>query len=147
VHYDGAMTRSKLITLAIALVIAVVSYLGNSPVADRVASSPGSTQLAGGSLATIAEASLPVQARQTLTLIRQGGPFPYQKDGTIFQNREKRLPLKDRGYYREYTVDTPGLSHRGARRIVAGGPKTKPVVLYYTQDHYESFRLIVEDDR
>jgi len=143
----GPMTRSRLITLAIALAIAAVSYLGNFPTGERGAPLAESGQSARNSAGTIAEASLPIEARQTLTLIRQGGPFPYEKDGTVFQNREERLPLKERGYYREYTVDTPGLNHRGARRIVTGGPKTKPAQAYYTQDHYESFRLIVEDDR
>ncbi len=83
-------------------------------------------------------AFLPPEARRTLTLIRQGGPFPHRQDGAVFQNREGRLPRQGRGYYREYTVDTPGLDHRGARRIVAGG--RPPREYYYTDDHYESFR-------
>ncbi|MBC7205944.1 MAG: ribonuclease, partial [Methyloversatilis sp.] len=65
-------------------------------------------------------AQLPPEAAQTLALIRQGGPFPYNRDGVVFHNRERRLPMQKRGYYREYTVPTPGLNHRGARRIVAG---------------------------
>lgn len=77
---------------------------------------------------------------QTLTLIRQGGPYPYPQDGSVFQNRERQLPAKPRGYYREYTVDTPGLSHRGARRVVTGGDP--PEVWYYTEDHYRSFRQL-----
>ena len=81
---------------------------------------------------------LPQEARQTMRLIERGGPFPHRQDGGVFGNREGRLPAKPRGYYREYTVDTPGLDHRGARRIVTGGQP--PEVYFYTDDHYESFR-------
>lgn len=84
-------------------------------------------------------AQLPPEGRATLALIKQGGPFPYAKDGTTFGNREGLLPQQPRGYYKEYTVTTPGLSHRGARRIVAGGN-----VYWYTADHYRSFRRIRE---
>ena len=88
---------------------------------------------------------LPVQAQQTERLIRRGGPFPHAKDGTVFGNRERLLPLKARGYYREYTVRTPGVRDRGARRIVCGGrPPERPEACYYTDDHYASFRLIVQ---
>ena len=83
-------------------------------------------------------AFLPPEARATLALIARGGPFPHRQDGAVFQNREGRLPRQGRGYYREYTVDTPGLAHRGARRIVTGGDP--PREYYYTDDHYESFR-------
>jgi ribonuclease T1 len=83
-------------------------------------------------------AFLPAEARQTLDLIQRGGPFPHRQDGSVFQNREGRLPRQARGYYREYTVATPDLDHRGARRIVTGG--TPPREYYYTDDHYESFR-------
>ena len=89
---------------------------------------------------TIAESALNEQARATMALIRAGGPFPYRKDGSTFFNREGLLPDKPRGYYREYTVDTPGSPDRGARRIVTGG--RPPVVFYYTADHYRSFRQI-----
>lgn len=84
--------------------------------------------------------SLPPEARQVLTVIRQNGPFAYEKDGSTFGNYERRLPIKPRGYYQEYTVPTPGLGHRGARRIVTGGQP--PQVFYYTDDHYDSFRQI-----
>ena len=78
------------------------------------------------------------QVDKTLALIKQGGPFPYpNKDGTTFYNREGRLPAQSSGYYREYTVPTPGVSHRGARRIVTGG--NPPTVYYLTVDHYDSF--------
>ena len=94
--------------------------------------------------ATIAVAQLPVQGQRVLTLIYQGGPFKHDKDGTVFGNRERLLPLQARGYYREYTVRTPGVSHRGARRIVCGGKQaTAPDACYYTEDHYASFRRIV----
>ena len=81
------------------------------------------------------------QIDQTLALIQQGGPFPYpDKDGTTFYNREGKLPAQSQGYYREYTVPTPGVSHRGARRIVTGGHP--PTVYYLTVDHYDSFQQL-----
>ena len=83
---------------------------------------------------------LPPQARATLELIRAGGPFPYPRDGAAFGNREGRLPKHRHGYYREYTVPTPGAGDRGARRIVGG----RGGELYYTDDHYRSFRRIIE---
>ena len=83
-------------------------------------------------------AFLPEEARATLALIARDGPFPHPQDGSVFGNREGRLPQKPRGYYREYTVETPGLNHRGARRIVTGGQP--PQRYYYTDDHYDSFR-------
>jgi guanyl-specific ribonuclease Sa len=83
---------------------------------------------------------LPGEAVATLELIERGGPYPYDRDGSVFQNRERRLPEQPRGYYREYTVDTPGSPDRGARRIVTGGDP--PEVYYYTDDHYRSFRAI-----
>jgi ribonuclease T1 len=83
---------------------------------------------------------LPPEARATLALIKAGGPFPYQRDGAVFGNREALLPRRERAYYREYTVKTPGAKDRGARRIVAG----RHGELYYTDDHYRSFRRIIE---
>jgi guanyl-specific ribonuclease Sa len=83
---------------------------------------------------------LPPEAVSTLQAIERGGPFPYDRDGTVFQNRERRLPEQPRGYYREYTVVTPGSRDRGARRIVAGGQP--PEVYYYTDDHYRTFRPV-----
>lgn len=83
---------------------------------------------------------LPPEAIDTLELIGRGGPFPYDRDGTTFQNRERLLPERPRGYYREYTVRTPGARDRGARRIVTGGQP--PEVYYYTDDHYRSFRPV-----
>lgn len=93
----------------------------------------------------IALADLPPEGRETLALIQQGGPFPHKRDGITFNNFEKLLPTQPRGYYREYTVPTPGIKHRGARRIVCGGqPPSRPDSCYYTADHYRSFRKIVE---
>ena len=88
-------------------------------------------------------AELPREAHDTLRLIGQGGPFPHKRDGIVFNNFEKLLPLQKRGYYREYTVPTPGLSHRGPRRIVCGGWQVRrPDACWYTVDHYRSFRKI-----
>ncbi len=81
---------------------------------------------------------LPAEALDTIALIQRGGPYPYRQDDGVFGNRERRLPQKPRGWYREYTVDTPGLDHRGPRRIVTGG--RPPSEWYYTDDHYDSFR-------
>lgn len=92
---------------------------------------------------TISLGELPKQGVQIYTLIHQGGPFATDRDGVVFGNRERLLPLKKRGYYLEYTVPTPGLSHRGVKRIVCGGQRTLPDVCYYTADHYASFRQIV----
>jgi ribonuclease T1 len=82
--------------------------------------------------------ALPAEARETLALIARGGPFPHAQDGKAFSNRERLLPQHQRGYYREYTVRTPGARDRGGRRIVAGSAGE----LYYTDDHYRSFRKI-----
>jgi len=89
---------------------------------------------------TVTVAELPREARQTLALIKEGGPFPYDRDGIIFGNFEKRLPSQPRGYYREYTVKSPWRRDRGPRRIVAG----KQGEYFYTEDHYRSLRRIIE---
>jgi ribonuclease T1 len=93
-----------------------------------------------GAVAEVSAAELPSQARETIALIRKGGPFAHAKDGAVFGNREGLLPKQQRGYYREYTVRTPGERTRGARRIVAG----KGGELFYTDDHYSHFRRIRE---
>ena len=93
--------------------------------------------------ATVSLNQLPPQGIETYKLIRQGGPFPYGKDGVVFGNRERLLPAAKRGYYREYTVKTPRSRNRGARRIVCGGEATVPDACFYTADHYASFRKIV----
>ena len=92
---------------------------------------------------SVALQALPAEAQHTQRLILAGGPFPYQKDGTVFGNRERLLPRRERGFYREYTVRTPGERDRGARRIICGGREpTKPEACFYTADHYASFRRI-----
>ncbi|MGW2560757.1 ribonuclease domain-containing protein [Streptomyces sp. NPDC001514] len=90
-------------------------------------------------LPTVRVADLPPEARETLRLIDRGGPFPYEKDGATFGNFEGILPKQRRGYYREYTVRTPGEGDRGARRIVTG----QGGEIYYTDDHYETFREVL----
>lgn len=99
---------------------------------------------ASSTSATVRLAELPKQGQETYERIRVGGPFPYDKDGSVFGNRERLLPIEKRGFYREYTVKTPGSRDRGARRIVCGGPAKVPHACYYTADHYASFRKIVE---
>ena len=93
-----------------------------------------------GAIPEVAASELPAEARETMALIRKGGPFPHRRDAVVFGNFENRLPAKGRGYYREYTVRTPGAKDRGARRIVAG----RGGELYYTDDHYNSFRRVKE---
>ena len=119
----------------------------SAPASDNVqvplelppAGSTGSVGVAGSTGADAAlPAFLPPEARETIALIQRGGPYPHRQDGGIFGNREGRLPPQSRGWYREFTVSTPGLGHRGARRIVTGGDP--PREWYYTDDHYDSFR-------
>jgi ribonuclease T1 len=95
-------------------------------------------------LPDVAAAALPREARDVLAVIRAGGPFRYERDGVVFGNRERHLPAQPSGYYHEYTVPTPGVKTRGARRIVCGGPRTAPAACFYTHDHYRSFRRIRE---
>ncbi|MEU5362072.1 ribonuclease domain-containing protein [Streptomyces sp. NPDC005925] len=94
---------------------------------------------APAAVGSICYSNLPSQAHDTLDLIEQGGPFPYDQDGTVFQNREGILPSQTSGYYHEYTVITPGSDDRGARRIVTGEDYQED---YYTADHYASFDLV-----
>lgn len=102
--------------------------------------------LSGGSQASdlgmIPYGQLPREAKTTIELIKQGGPFPYEKDGSVFGNYEKQLPKRQRGYYREYTVKTPYARNRGARRIITGG-QSPSYRYYYTDDHYQSFREVI----
>lgn len=95
-------------------------------------------------LPVISARDLPIEARKTLELIKQGGPFPYVKDGAVFGNYEKVLPRQKRGYYREFTVRTPGARNRGASRIIAGGDPVSSGEYYYTDDHYVTFSRIKE---
>ncbi len=107
-------------------------------VSATTATAPATTAAA---IRLICESKLPSQAHDTIALIEKGGPFPYPKDGTVFQNREGILPQKPRGHYHEYTVKTPGSSTRGARRIVTAGHEGDDG-MYYTADHYRSFSHI-----
>lgn len=129
---------SRRIAQGAAALLLAAGVLGAAPLAAREAP-------AG---AAISRAELPREARETLALIQRGGPFPYRKDGTVFQNRERRLPAQPRGYYTEYTVRTPWENDRGPRRIVAGkGATGDPATsgeYWYTADHYKSFRRIRE---
>jgi guanyl-specific ribonuclease Sa len=120
------MPRWTRIALLLAVAFAALQWIGNRPA--QVEPSAGVQHAVG----------LPPEAVATLEQIKGGGPFPYDRDGSVFQNRERRLPDRPRGYYREYTVPTPGSPDRGARRIVTGGEP--PEVYYYTDDHYRSFR-------
>ena len=96
-------------------------------------------------LGTVPLSALPAEARATHRLILAGGPFPYDKDGSVFGNRERLLPRAQRGFYREYTVPTPRSRDRGARRIVCGGHRpTAPEACFYTAGHYASFKLIAQ---
>jgi len=137
----------KWVRLATLLLIAFVAagwWSARAPSSTPEAPATTPSPAAGNAAATRYPSFLPAEAVDTLELIERGGPFPYQRDGTTFQNRERLLPERPRGYYREYTVATPGSRDRGARRIVTGGDP--PDVYYYTDDHYRSFRR-VEIDR
>jgi len=121
--------RAPAAAVAIALAVLVVA-------------TPAVAKATPEALPEIAAGSLPGEARTTLSLIRKGGPFPYPRDGIVFGNREKILPYHKRGYYREYTVPTPGVRTRGARRIICGGEVGALDECYYSDDHYQSFRRI-----
>ncbi len=121
---------------------------GTAVVAAGLAAGAGGAAWARSSdkpegMTTVALSALPAQAQNTHRLILSGGPFPYDKDSTVFGNRERLLPAQKRGWYREYTVKTPGARNRGARRIVCGGiAPTQPETCFYTDDHYASFKRI-----
>lgn len=106
--------------------------------AGGAAQAPVATAAITPATAAQLPAFLPAEAGEVVERILRGGPYERRQDGSVFFNRERLLPARERGYYREYTVPTPGLSHRGARRIVTGGHP--PVEWYYTADHYASFR-------
>ena len=133
---DFATSKSVLTSALAALAIAA------SPLAQAWGWKDGS---AVTDAATVRVTELPRPAQETYERIRVGGPYPHDKDGSVFGNRERQLPIEKRGYYREYTVLTPGSRDRGARRIVCGGPARAPHACYYTADHYASFRKIVSD--
>jgi ribonuclease T1 len=127
-----AVTRLAWVALCVAAVVALFAAGAAWTRDDRVPA------------AEVVQPELPREARETLALIRAGGPFPYRRDGTVFGNRERLLPRQPRGYYTEYTVATPGSRDRGARRIVAGGDPRVSGEYWYTDDHYRSFRRIRE---
>jgi len=128
-----------------AVKFALTSVILAAAISGPLAQARPQTDLPAGSRPAVVQvAELPPQARRTYELILQGGPFPFDKDGVVFGNREHVLPAAKRGFYREYTVPTPGSRDRGARRIVCGGPAQTPHACYYTADHYASFRMIVE---
>ena len=133
------MARIAAVKFALTSVLLAVAITGPLAQSRSLADRP-----IEGRSDVISVVELPRQGRETYELIRQGGPFPYDKDGAVFGNRERLLPNERRGFYREYTVITPGSRDRGARRIVCGGPKRAPHACYYTADHYASFRKIVE---
>jgi len=139
------MPRWLRIALLLAVVVAALQWIESRPPPVQPHASGGAaaeTPLTGGDAARASRypGFLPPEAIATLEHIERGGPFPYDRDGSVFQNRERRLPDQPRGYYREYTVATPGASDRGARRIVTGGQP--PEVYYYTDDHYRTFRRV-----
>lgn len=134
------MARVAAVKFALTSVVLAASISG--PLAQ--ARSSDRPRESSAPVAVIHVAELPREGRATYELIRQGGPFPHGKDGVVFGNRERLLPRAARGFYREYTVPTPGSRDRGARRIVCGGPPRTPQACYYTADHYASFRMIVE---
>ena len=124
----------------LAFVILAIALLWNrqAHTPPPVAPAPVPTATASGDNDAALPAFLPPEARDTLALIARGGPFPHRQDGVVFGNYEGLLPKQPRGYYHEYTVDTPGAHNRGTRRIITGG--MPPEVYYYTDDHYRSFR-------
>jgi len=140
------MGRFMAIVLLV-LTLAGCSLLGSGGATPRPAATDGPVATTKGELpvgwsgGTVGVEALPPEAIDTLLLIEQGGPFPYDQDGATFQNREGILPDQPRGYYHEYTVETPGSPDRGARRIVTGRAGER----YYTDDHYDSFRVVVGD--
>ena len=131
------MARRPVLRTGVVFAMATALWVACVPVSARQSRPEGP-------LPAVSLADLPLEARHTERLIRSGGPFPYAKDGTVFFNRERLLPARPRGHYREYTVRTPGSRDRGARRIVCDGERpVEPEVCYYTNDHYASFRRIV----
>lgn len=131
------MRKYLLLIVALAVVAALAWHGGRTP-HQALASPDAMARPATAREALSIPAFLPPEALNTVNLIRHGGPYPYTQDDSVFGNREGRLPAKDRGYYHEYTVVTPGAPNRGTRRIITGG--TPPASYYYTDDHYETFR-------
>lgn len=131
------MRRLNPLILLAALLFAVVLWQRHTPAPAGATNPVATTPTSQGTSATVPD-FLPTEARTTLDAIARGGPFEHSQDGVVFGNYEGLLPQQPRGYYHEYTVETPGARTRGIRRIITGG--TPPVVWYYTDDHYRSFR-------
>ncbi len=129
------MRRLHPLILLAALLFAIVLWQRHAPAPAAVHPSGGTPTTQGTAVA--ARGFLPGEAQATLHRIARGGPFDHDQDGVVFGNYEGRLPQAPRGYYHEYTVETPGARTRGARRIITGG--NPPVIYYYTGDHYRSF--------
>ena len=123
------MVKIRLFLRLLLLMLAGLAAIGADAREPRQASQ---------ALHVVTAQELPVEARQTLALLKRGGPFPYRRDGAVFHNRERRLPVEAAGHYQEYTVPTPGARGRGARRLIASSSGE----FYYTDDHYRSFRRI-----
>ncbi len=131
--------RRSIVPVLVLVVLALFlwSQQRASPPAPSIESSLPAATRPAASPADASKDGLPPEVAETRSLIQRGGPFPHRQDGAVFENRERELPSKPRGYYREYTVETPGASDRGSRRIITGGDP--PSVFYYTDDHYRSF--------
>ncbi|MDR8728223.1 ribonuclease domain-containing protein [Burkholderia pseudomultivorans] len=139
------MARKWLRNGALASVFAMFAMgIVGMPTGSLVSAAYARQAITADGLDTIPSARLPREAVTTLGLIGAGGPYPYEKDGVVFGNRERILPKAKRGFYHEYTVPTPRARNRGARRIVCGGPLRRIDNCYYTDDHYNSFKRIVE---
>jgi len=138
-----SLSRSLQTTRELGLAFSLVLTFSAMLTAPSSASAKGLQDAAGVVTETVRLVNLPKEAQTTERLIRSGGPFPHDKDGVVFGNRERILPKHQRGFYREYTVITPGSRNRGARRIVCGGAiAVNPDACFYSDDHYASFRRI-----
>lgn len=79
-----------------------------------------------------------VDLTSTMRRIDQGQKLSFPHDGTVFKNRERLLPARADGHYREWVHPTPKLSGPGPQRVVTG----KSGEAYYTHDHYRTFKRI-----
>ena len=134
--------RRTTIPILVLLAIALFAWSRQHAVLREPAAPRATRSIASASTSPAVRSTdaLPPEVAATLALIQRGGPFPHRQDGVVFENRERELPMQPRGYFHEYTVDTPRAHDRGARRIITGGDP--PVVYYYTDDHYRSFRTL-----
>lgn len=138
-NWDGALVKKWVRSALAAGFLSFGLVLAGTSLVHGKAPFPGTVSN------TVSLAQLPAQGQDMMKKIEAGGPFKYDKDGSVFGNRERILPARNRGFYREYTVKTPGERTRGAKRIICGGVKpTAPDACYYTDDHYASFRQIAQ---